>query len=105
VPAGRTEARQLRELAPPRRHHSGFTHHAHRRAVLGTSDRAEDDGRRRKRLAAADVLPLVPWLIFVACIAVIGCRVLSGRAQAKKRAAAEENDEQQDGEAAGHTTA
>jgi hypothetical protein len=56
-------------------------------------------------LAAADVLPLVPWLIFVACIAVIGYRVLSGRAQAKKSAAAEENDEQQDGEAAGHTTA
>jgi hypothetical protein len=56
-------------------------------------------------LAAGDVLPLVPWLIFVACIAVIGCRVLSGRAQAKKNAEAAENGEQQDGEAAGHTTA
>jgi hypothetical protein len=56
-------------------------------------------------LAAADVLPLVPWLIFLACIAVIGCRVLSDRGRAKKSAAAAENSDQEDGEAAGNTTA
>jgi hypothetical protein len=40
----------------------------------------DDDRRRRRRLTAADLLVLVPWLIFGAGLAVIGCRVLSSRA-------------------------
>jgi len=35
-------------------------------------------------LTAADMLPLVPWLIFGACLAVIGCRVLNSRAASRR---------------------
>jgi hypothetical protein len=36
-------------------------------------------------LTATDLLVLVPWLIFGAGLAVIGCRVLSSRAACRRR--------------------
>ena len=55
-------------------------------------------------MAAADVLPMVPWLIFLACIAVIGWRVLSGRARPKEGAETAETGDQEEGDA-GNTMA
>jgi hypothetical protein len=69
----------------PRRHHSGFTRRALRRAVLR---RTERDGRVQAREAAAltsaDLLVLVPWLIFGVGLAVICYRLLRRRAARRR---------------------
>ena len=36
-------------------------------------------------MTAADLLVLLPWLIFGAGVAVIGCRLLSSRAACRRR--------------------
>ena len=75
----------LRHLLPPHGHHCGCTRRASCCVVLGWTDGHRRGQVKEARLTSADLLVLVPWLIFGVGLAVIGCRVRSSRTTRRRR--------------------